>query len=286
MKTSKPMRDFEIRTWSRCALAALASASLALTACGTGDTTVPGDQPPEDPFPPVEEPEEPSVEEPTEPEDPVEPTETTEEPTEPPVNGEQPTWDNVPTIEDLPGLEAGSWTMLDEYEGWTDGATLTPCQDGTIDAETVLIREFATDDGGWTMIGITMGFTSAEEATAAREEVIDFYVTCPERGSDDHEDAEMWIEPGEIPMSGELADAVGDRDPVALTGTTVTLSNDDAEMGLITSGTLVQVEDRLTWLISQHEGMDHNCGLEDDDELVVQCPEFFVSGNVGLRLID
>lgn len=210
-------------------------------------------------------------------------TETAEaSPTEEPGT-DQPTWDNAPTVEDLPEVESVSWELADEYEGWGQAA-LTPCQAGTIDAETVLVREFSDETGGWAVIGATMGFASADEATAAREAIVDWYVACDEHAGEEFDAAELWIEPGEIPVADELADAVGDREPVELTGTTVALLSDDTDTGFITSGTLVQVEDRLTWLVSQHEGMDFNCGLVTDD-VVEQCPEFAVVNDVGLRLI-
>lgn len=238
------------------ALATMALATMALAACG--QTAVPGNPAPGGP---------PVTQGPA----------PTNGPTGDPV-GDQPTWDNAPTVDDMPAV-GESWELTDEYEGWGPSG-LTPCQSGVIDAETVLFREFTDGTGEWVIRTVTLGFSSAGEAGATHEDIGEWYLSCAEYQGDDYGQVSVWQEPGEIPVSDdsrELGDLVG------FTGATVALVEEGSDIGLITNGMMIQVDDRVTWLIADGMGMDQNCGLNDEDP-GGQCDVFALADGIAERL--
>lgn len=197
----------------------------------------------------------------------------------------QPTWDNVPIVADLPEPDLMGWEVVDEYEGWGNSA-LNACRIADIQAETVLIREFREtlmEDGY--QAAVTLGFASADEATAARETISEGYLTCEERMGEAFTAAPVFQEPALIPISEELVRAAEPLEPVESTAVVVALIPVDSDVGLISSATITQAGNRLTWMISEGSGMDHNCSLEPDG-FPEQCTEYGLVDGVLLRLVD
>lgn len=199
------------------------------------------------------------------------------EPSEPASPTGQPTWDNVPVAEDLPPT-ADMWVALGDSELAVD---LMPCQTEELEGVTVMVRAFEDSTGAWQMTAVTLGFADEATATRAHQQIMGFYDDCAENWDREGEVLE-WIKPGEIPVPEGLSEVV-EAATIQLSGATVAIVEDGEEEGLISSGTVVQVGDRLTWLISQGMGMDFNCALVADGD-VGQCAEFAVAADLALRL--
>lgn len=204
--------------------------------------------------------------------------------TESSVQQPQPSWDNVPTLEDLPALDEVTWEVTLEHEEWAQ-VTLSPCEpDENLQPLTLLIREFVdTTSGEWYLAAATMGFPTTEDATRARQLISESYFTCADHAGEGFADVQVWIEPGEVPVPDELTAASEGLEPVGITGMAVALTFPENPVGLISSATVVQAGSRLTWVASEYSGTDLNCGLVATD-VVEQCPIYAIAGDVGVRL--
>lgn len=214
-------------------------------------------------------------------------------PLPPPTTGDPvpgvpaPDWGNVPLPEDLaaffPGIEI---SIGSEYEQWqVEPHTICAIDVEALGATTVLIREFSDEFGDSHTKTATLGFGSPEEATAAVEAINESYLHCVPSGPDGGT-VMIWQDPVDVDPAPSVVEAAEDRDPVRVTSAVSVIVPVGSDIGMISTSNITQAGDRLTWLVSEFEGMDYNCLPEADPETgMEQCTAVAAMEPVGLRLV-
>lgn len=210
--------------------------------------------------------------------------------TDEPVPGvPAPDWSNVPAPEDLaeffPGIEV---SIGNQYEQWqVEPHTICTIDVESLDATTVLIREFTDEFGDSYTKTATLGFGSPEQASAAIDRINDAYANCVPSDPEFAGRVLVFQEPTEVPPAPSLVEAAQGWDPVRATSAVSVIVPDGSDIGLISTSDIVQAGNRLTWLVSEFEGMDHNCLPEADPETAMdQCSGAAAMESIGLRLVE
>lgn len=199
-----------------------------------------------------------------------------------------PDWSNVPVPDDLadyfPGIEI---SVGNEYEDWpAEPHAICAIDVQGLGATTVLIREFSDEFGESHTKTSTLGFESPDQATVAVEQINEAYQHCVPSDPQAGGTVMIWQDPTDVPPADSLLEAAEDRDPVRVTSAVSVIVPDGSDIGMISTSDIIQTGNRLTWLVSEFEGMDHNCLPVADPAIgMEQCGGAAAMEPIGLRLV-
>ena len=242
------------------------------TAVATDDATPTADPSPTVVVTETSSPEPAPVETPTTVESPtVEPTEAeTPDPevtgggTTPAAEANQPTWDNVPTLEMMYPYDPTIAEVSSEYEGMGQAAKGL-CDPGEWgDPTTILVREFTAVDGE-VSTAIVLGYESDEAAAAGYALIESAARNCPTAMND--------------PYFASF-DATTSWSAYA---TSMHPYAEDDDYRWFNETHLVYSGNRVLWQVRNFAGQDHNCGVEPGNE-AGQCDWVMSSDEVTQRL--
>lgn len=189
-----------------------------------------------------------------------------------------PSWANVPTLEDI-RWDVPAGPNIDEYEGMGQSAKGL-CDPGSYgDPTTVLVRDFAYEEGGY-ITAVVLGYPTDEAASAGYDLLTESAATCEdqlagiplERPSAEH-NTDLPFDPAWVSTTPSRADhfiAMG-----ALPG---------QDSGLFNISMMVQAGNRVAWLVEVAEGQDYNCSVRADNEVAGQCRFPEILPDVAARL--
>lgn len=183
----------------------------------------------------------------------------------------QPTWDDVPTTKEIWAGERGDLEVVDESTGWSEQVAPSICAMDTEDlgARTVLQRHFGGNETTVQSVFV-MGFDSTEDATRAREMLSDWYDGCAKRLESTGMDRARGTT--STPLTFDSDDKVPDG-TTALFHTMMWVEPEqvEAQTGNFENATVVQVDNRIAWLVSPiRDAMDNNC-VAVGSENEIQC---------------
>ncbi len=181
----------------------------------------------------------------------------------------RPTWDNVATLEMVfPELDESYVQVLDEFEGMgQSGKGL--CDPGSFnDPTTALVRMMGPVEtaDNWETYAIVLGYPDADAAAQGYDLLASATRDCAAQITS------QGMEPGMAEFD-ELDLAQGDitREPTRAAYAIALGSRGGEELGVWNETLLVQAGERVAWLVTTFEGMDHNCVVQDRDD-APQCP--------------
>lgn len=182
----------------------------------------------------------------------------------------------LPTVQDLTPIATPQLplaTPQDHPAGRWGSEQVSICQPRPVLGQSSLrVREFRQAN----LLVAVAGFDTAEQASAARSDILGWYRGCGSTG--EQTTAGDWV--GErLPVPAGLVGPAG--------ATVVEAYQGPLPQGMMRHelGVVVQAGNRLTWLVQRAEGQEGwNCSIRPDDEAVGQCGQFVVVPALARRL--
>lgn len=194
-----------------------------------------------------------------------------------PASSDQPPtvdWTNVPAVAQMFPLDPSLGRQLEQYEGLGQTA-LGQCDPGdprlalqdANEPVTILTRTFnwvgGEDD---TVVGRTarvIELSSAESATRVYNLYLDMARNCPARFQNSTEFTTPRVyDPGsELPFDGS-----GATQPARAAYLSMILIRQNSDVGMFNETMVVQSGNRVMLLTATFNGMDHNCGVEPQNQ--------------------
>lgn len=160
---------------------------------------------------------------------------------------------------------AGTPRATDSLCGWPAG----------LGQQSLLARDFA----GIEATELVLGFSSPAAATRARARILDGYRHCV---VDTDTNSTIGAVDGNLPV--RRPSAASRTTPVVATAASAMRRGTGARQARFEQATVVQVDNRVAWLIGRSVGEDDNCATLPGDEVVGQCGTFAAAQRVTDRL--
>ncbi len=172
------------------------------------------------------------------------------------------TWEQVPTQEEV-SYQDQQLIQTDQEEGWPEQWAMSRCiaDREQLDPSQMLIRSFSGGENGPVTHAGVMQFDTTDAATAAREQIDQWYTNCDQ----------LWSEGGDQPwvIHHDSQDITLDPESDFPDGTVADYHliqwREDEQSGQFEESVVLQVGDRVIWYMQDLGEMpDRNCAPDQD----------------------